>query len=79
MKVVLNPGILLMNRLSFAMKFSLISALFFVPLLGTNYYLVRDAQRQWSDASALLGSLPLVEQALELQYQLDQLKDLTLI
>ncbi|MCY1262320.1 Methyl-accepting chemotaxis protein (MCP) signaling domain protein [compost metagenome] len=79
MKVVLNPGILLMNRLSFAMKFSLISALFFVPLLGTNYYLVRDAQRQWSDASALLGSLPLVERALELQYQLDQLKDLTLI
>ncbi|MBB2497363.1 methyl-accepting chemotaxis protein [Aquipseudomonas ullengensis] len=79
MKVVLSPGIRLMNRLGFAMKFSLISALFFVPLLGTNYYLVRDVHRQWSDAGALLNSLPLVEQALELQYQLDQLKDLTLI
>ncbi len=79
MKTVLTPGIKLMNSLGFAMKFSLISALFFVPLLGTNYFLVRDTQQQWRDAEALLDSLPLVERALALSYQLERLKDLTLI
>jgi len=40
---VLYPAIALMNRLSFGMKFSLISVLFFLPMLVTNYYLVRES------------------------------------
>ncbi len=43
MKTVLYPAIALMNRLSFGMKFGLISVLFFLPLLITSFYLVRDA------------------------------------
>ncbi len=42
MKTVLYPAIALMNRLSFGMKFGLISVLFFLPLLITSFYLVRD-------------------------------------
>ncbi|EMC8225575.1 hypothetical protein V7I75_03550 [Pseudomonas aeruginosa] len=45
MKTVLYPAIALMNRLSFGMKFGLISVLFFLPLLITSFYLVRDAER----------------------------------
>ena len=47
MKTVLYPAIALMNRLSFGMKFSLISVLFFLPMLVTNFYLVRDSYRQF--------------------------------
>ncbi|TDQ37088.1 methyl-accepting chemotaxis protein [Thiopseudomonas denitrificans] len=43
---ILYPAIGLMNRLSFAVKFSLISLLFVVPLLVTNGYLVRGSLEQ---------------------------------
>ena len=79
MKVVLHPGILLMNRLSFAMKFSLICVLFFIPLLWTSFYLVRDVHQQWRDAENLLSGLPLLQRALTLQDRLSLLQDLTLI
>lgn len=39
MKSLLYPAVALMNRLSFGMKFSLISVLFLLPMLATNYYL----------------------------------------
>ena len=35
---LLYPAIAFMNRLSFGMKFSLVSVLFFVPMLLSNYY-----------------------------------------
>ena len=50
MKSLLSPAIKLMNRLSFAMKFSLISALFFLPMLITNFYLVRDSYQDFISA-----------------------------
>ena len=43
MKSVLYPAIALMNRLSFGMKFSLISVLFFVPMGVTNFYLLKQS------------------------------------
>ena len=42
MNILLYPAIHLMNRLSFMVKFSLVSLLFIVPLLVTDGYLVRD-------------------------------------
>ena len=47
MKSLLYPAVALMNRLSFGMKFSLISVLFLVPMLVTNFYLVRDSYREF--------------------------------
>ena len=38
MKRLLYPAIALMDRLSFGLKFSLISTLFFVPMLVTSFY-----------------------------------------
>jgi methyl-accepting chemotaxis protein len=46
-KSLLYPAVALMNRLSFGMKFSLISVLFLVPMLVTNFYLVRDSYREF--------------------------------
>jgi methyl-accepting chemotaxis protein len=79
MKALFYPGIWLMNRLGFALKFSLISVLFFVPLLGANLYLVRDAYHEWRITDVLLGSMGRVQQTLHLQQTLDVLTDLTLI
>ncbi|MBG6287047.1 methyl-accepting chemotaxis protein [Pseudomonas nitroreducens] len=79
MKEILKPGILLMNRLSFGKKFGLICVLFLVPLVATNYYLVRDSHQRWSDARQLLDSLPFLQRAAALHRQLDQLKDLSLV
>ncbi|WP_313485160.1 methyl-accepting chemotaxis protein [Stutzerimonas kunmingensis] len=79
MKTFLHPGIALMNRLSFAMKFTLISVLFFVPLLVANFFLVADSSRQWKEASAVLRSLDLVSTTLQLQKDLGELRDLSLI
>jgi methyl-accepting chemotaxis protein len=79
MKALFYPGIWLMNRLGFAMKFSLISVLFFVPLLGANAYLVGIAFHQWRATAGVLDSLSLVRDTLQLQQQLDLLKDLSLV
>jgi methyl-accepting chemotaxis protein len=46
-KSLLYPAVALMNRLSFGMKFSLISVLFLLPMLATNYFLVRDSWREF--------------------------------
>lgn len=67
MKTVLYPAIALMNRLSFGMKFGLISVLFFLPLLITSFYLVRDAYRQFSDTRIELQSLTLLGSGLQIR------------
>ena len=76
MKTVLYPAIALMNRLSFGMKFSLISVLFFVPMLVTNFYLVRDSYRQFVGTQAALESLDLLGEALSLRRDLEDYADL---
>ena len=76
MKTVLYPAIALMNRLSFAMKFSLISVLFFLPMLVTNYYLVRDSYQQFVGTRAELESLDLLGASLKLRRELEDLSDL---
>ncbi|MEX5331089.1 methyl-accepting chemotaxis protein [Pseudomonas paraeruginosa] len=79
MKTVLYPAIALMNRLSFGMKFGLISVLFFLPLLITSFYLVRDAYRQFSDTRIELQSLALLGSSLQLRRDLESLNDLVQI
>ncbi|HBO6173677.1 TPA: methyl-accepting chemotaxis protein [Pseudomonas aeruginosa] len=76
MKTVLYPAIALMNRLSFGMKFGLISVLFFLPLLITSFYLVRDAYRQFSDTRIELQSLTLLGSGLQIRRSLESLNDL---
>ncbi len=76
MKGLLYPAIALMNRLSFGMKFSLISVLFFVPMLLTNFYLVRDSYREFEGTRTELQSLELLGTALQLRREMEDWKDL---
>jgi methyl-accepting chemotaxis protein len=78
-KSVLYPAIALMNRLSFGMKFSLISVLFFLPMLVTNFYLVRDSYRQFVSTQAALESLDLLGETLSLRRDLESYADLVQI
>ena len=76
MKTVLYPAIALMNRLSFGMKFSLISIMFFLPMGITNYYLVSDSYTQYQNTRAELESLDLLSSSLQLRRDLETLNDL---
>ncbi len=76
MKSLLYPAVALMNRLSFAMKFTLISILFFLPMLITNYYLVRDSYREFIGTQTELQSLELVGTSLNVRRDLEALNDL---
>ncbi len=76
MKTVLYPAIALMNRLSFGMKFSLISVMFFLPMGITNYYLVNDSYTQYQNTKSELESLGLLSSSLQLRRDLETLNDL---
>jgi methyl-accepting chemotaxis protein len=65
-----------MNRLSFAMKFSLISMMFFLPMLVTNFYLVRDAWGELVGTRTELQSLQLLGASLSVRRELETLTDL---
>nr|WP_246882710.1 methyl-accepting chemotaxis protein [Pseudomonas sp. MWU349] len=68
-----------MNRLSFGMKFSLISVLFFLPMLVTNFYLVRDSYREFQGTRVELQSLDLLGSSLTLRRDLETLNNLVQI
>ena len=76
MKSLLYPAVALMNRLSFGMKFSLISVLFFLPMLVTNYYLVRESYDAFVDTRTELQSLELLKQSQKMRQELERLNDL---
>ncbi len=75
MKSLLYPAVALMNRLSFGMKFSLISVLFLLPMLATNYYLVRDSWREFQGTRVELQSLDLLGSSLALRRDLESLNN----
>lgn len=79
MKSLLYPAIALMNRLSFGMKFSLISVLFLLPMLVTNFYLVRDSYREFQGTQVELQSLDLLGSSLMLRRDLETLNNLVQI
>src|SRR5471032_2658083 len=64
-----------MNRLSFGMKFSLISVLFLLPMLATNYFLVRDSWREFQGTRVELQSLDLLGSSLALRRDLETLNN----
>nr|WP_272890679.1 methyl-accepting chemotaxis protein [Stutzerimonas sp. S1] len=68
-----------MNRLSFGMKFSLVSLLFFVPMLLTNFYLVRDSYREFVGTRNELQSLELLGSAMLLRRDMEDWHDLVQI
>jgi methyl-accepting chemotaxis protein len=78
-KSLLYPAVALMNRLSFGMKFSLISVLFLVPMLVTNFYLVRDSYREFQGTRTELQSLDLLGSSLALRRDLETLNNLVQI
>ena len=75
MKSLLYPAVALMNRLSFGMKLSLISVLFLLPMLATNYYLVRDSWREFQGTRVELQSLDLLGSSLALRRDLETLNN----
>jgi len=74
-KSLLYPAVALMNRLSFGMKFSLISVLFLLPMLATNYFLVRDSWREFQGTRIELQSLDLLGSSLALRRDLETLNN----
>nr|WP_314614609.1 methyl-accepting chemotaxis protein [uncultured Pseudomonas sp.] len=79
MKRSLYPAIALMNRLSFGQKFSLVSVLFFLPMLGTSTYLVLDAYRQFQFTRAELQGIGPLSSSLALRGDLETLGNLVQI
>ncbi|XJP95434.1 methyl-accepting chemotaxis protein [Pseudomonas sp. B22129] len=75
MKSLLYPAVALMNRLSFGMKFSLISVLFLLPMLATNAVLVRDSWREFQGTRTELQSLDLLGSSLALRRDLETLNN----
>ncbi|NWA88785.1 methyl-accepting chemotaxis protein [Pseudomonas sp. D8002] len=75
MKSLLYPAVAFMNRLTFGMKFSLISVLFLLPMLATNYYLVRDSWREFQGTRIELQSLDLLGSSLALRRDLETLNN----
>ncbi len=75
MKSLLYPAVALMNRLSFGMKFSLISVLFLLPMLATNAFLVRDSWREFQGTRVELRSLDLLGDSLALRRDLETLNN----
>ena len=76
MKTLLHPAISLMNRLSFAMKFSLVSVLFFLPMLATNFFLIKDAYNQFVGTRTEIAGLELLAGALKARRDMENLENL---
>nr|WP_256352566.1 methyl-accepting chemotaxis protein [Pseudomonas sp. PDM31] len=58
------------------MKFSLISILFFLPMLATNAYLIRDAYSQFVGTRTELTGLEVLREAIGIRYDMQSLENL---
>nr|WP_189674530.1 methyl-accepting chemotaxis protein [Pseudomonas sp. SWRI50] len=65
-----------MNRLSFGQKFSLVSVLFFLPMLVISGYLVRDAYQQFQATRAELQGIAPLRESLALRASFESLGSL---
>ncbi|WP_434456797.1 methyl-accepting chemotaxis protein [Stutzerimonas urumqiensis] len=79
MTSLLYPAIRLMNRLSFGMKFSLISVLVFIPMLATSFFLAQDSYRGFVATRTELQSLSPLGAALQLRRSMEDWRDLVQI
>jgi methyl-accepting chemotaxis protein len=73
---LMAPAIALMNRLSYGMKFCLISVLFFVPLGIVSSMLVQQAYERVQITQRALDGMTLVEQNLSIMRDAEMLRDL---
>ncbi|MBV7495089.1 methyl-accepting chemotaxis protein [Pseudomonas sp. PDM24] len=76
MQTLINPAIRLMNRLSFGMKFSLISVLFVLALLATSGTLVLTAYQQLDATQSEHNSLAVLKASLQIRRSMMDLESL---
>ena len=76
MNSLLAPAMALMNRLSYAMKFCLISALCFIPLMVVSGMLVSQAWDRVQTSRHALDSMQLLRQVTRLVPEAEQLRGL---
>ena len=79
MNSLMAPAIALMNRLSYGMKFCLISVLFFIPLGIVSSMLVQQAYDRVQITQHALDGMTLVEQNLSIMRDAEMLRDLDLV
>lgn len=61
MKAILYPAIALMNRLSFGMKFSLVSAMFVIPMAVTNLMVINTSYQSFTKTRDELNAMAVVQ------------------
>lgn len=79
MKALLYPAMRLMDRLGFGMKFGLISVVFFLPILVTSFYLLRDVYVQYGRTELARASLTVLGAGLEARRGLEDFNALLAI
>lgn len=79
MNGLLAPAIALMNKLSYAKKFGVISITFFVPLLLLSYAIVNQTYQQIEKASEASDSLVVISDVLDLAQQAATFRDLAAV
>lgn len=77
MNGLLAPAIALMNRLSYAKKFGVISITFFVPLLLLSYAIVNQTYEQIQKAQIERESLVVIQDVLDLVKTASEFRDLS--
>jgi methyl-accepting chemotaxis protein len=76
---LLAPAIALMNKLSYAKKFGVISITFFVPLLLLSYVIVNQTYEHIKKAEQASDSLVVVTDILQLAHQVGGYRDLSAV
>lgn len=79
MNGLLAPAIALMNKLSYAKKFGVISITFFVPLLLLSYVIVNQTYEHIKKAEQASDSLVVVTDILQLAHQVGGYRDLSAV
>lgn len=75
MKKLLAPAVLLMNRLKIVYKFSLISVLFLLPIVGLAYLLVSQLNASVDDLERAIGGTEALAEANELVRNAQRYRD----
>lgn len=75
----MSPAILLMNRLSYNQKFTLISVLWLLPIIGLSYLLATQFNRSIDQIESEVNGIDSYSKVLQLQEQAQEYRDLRAI
>lgn len=75
MKFILSPGVWMMKRMSFTVKFSLISLMFLLPIGGLSYIVFSDANRSIKTLDASIGGVDVLSDMMGLYSDLIDYRD----